>query len=554
MSAALRTLLATGLAALVRADLPVHCLRRQVAGEWRFVLGKPTANRTSCGHLKPDTEDGQPSFALVDGADAKTELVVQLESTNVARSNGKTGNWTMVYDEGFEVQLDGRVYFAFSKFTFENATMGVGKPRNISDCSKTMIGWFTDEDRAEFGCYYGEQQSATDAEAAPAVSKPHTVLAQDFVHHAAQRAMLSYDRPLDHAAQTAKVARLNRKLALLQLKWKARGMPQWNGLTLRQVNSYAGLKHRPRSSLPWPSQQPQQRRASAKSFLQRSVVERSDSLGSVPETWDWSNANGISFIEPVMDQGDCGSCYDAATMRMLTARHKINLNNTEALPWSINFPLFCSEFNQGCKGGFGFLTAKWSSDVGLIPATCMRYDTKGSCKLECDLKKELEGQKRYRAANHRYISSWYGNWAMDGEDAIKAELYRGGPLVLSFEPTEDFMFYSEGVFKSEEPKDPARKLLKNHVDYDQEWKQVDHAVVCVGYGEDDGDKYWLIQNSWGPDWGEDGFFRILRGQDESGVESIAEAADVIEDEQNGRQVDNLFAELSAAQANHLAAH
>merc|ERR1719482_1300120 len=170
------------------------------------------------------------------------------------------------------------------------------------------------------------------------------------------------------------------------------------------------------------------------SFLQRPQTKGPRS-GKVPDTWDWSNAtDGQNFLEPVMDQGDCGSCYDASTMRMLTARHKIKQNDTEALPWSINFPLFCSEYNQGCKGGYGLLTAKWSRDVGLLPATCMRYNTGGTCKLECDLD-ELKG-KRYRADNHRYVGSYYGN---SSTAEIMQEIYTNGPLVLGLEPAEDFM-------------------------------------------------------------------------------------------------------------------
>lgn len=50
-----------------------------------------------------------------------------------------------------------------------------------------------------------------------------------------------------------------------------------------------------------------------------------------------------------------------------------------------------------------------------------------------------------------------------------------------------------------------------------------HAVLLVGYGADEesGEKYWIVKNSWGTDWGEDGYFRIRRGVDECAIESMA---------------------------------
>merc|ERR1719291_962092 len=82
----------------------------------------------------------------------------------------------------------------------------------------------------------------------------------------------------------------------------------------------------------------------------------------------------------------------------------------------------------------------------------------------------------------------------------------------------------------------------------QEWERIDHAVLLVGWGEENGQKYWKLQNSWGPDWGEDGFFRIAAEENEPGIESIPEAADVVEDEQEGRQVSTFFEEQAAAAA------
>lgn len=50
--------------------------------------------------------------------------------------------------------------------------------------------------------------------------------------------------------------------------------------------------------------------------------------------------------------------------------------------------------------------------------------------------------------------------------------------------------------------------------------------MCYGWGEENGIKYWLLQNSWGKQWGENGRFRMKRGLDESSIESMAEAADI----------------------------
>merc|ERR1719478_584703 len=270
----------------------------------------------------------------------------------------------------------------------------------------------------------------------------------------------------------------------------------------------------------------------------RSFLQATAHTTKLPETFDWSNASDVDWLEPVMDQGSCGSCYAASSMRMLSVRHKIKQNDQKALPWSISMPLHCGEYNQGCKGGYGSLVSKWGEDVGLLPATCMRYNTAGTCKLECDLDK-LEG-KRFRAANHRFIGGFYGN---SSSQAMMDEIYHNGPIVVSFEPAEDFMFYSDGIYKS-----TAKPALTKESRTTQPWEQVDHAVLAVGWGVEDGKKYWLVQNSWGEDWGEDGFFRITRDEDDSGIESIPEAADVVVDENNGQRVKEFFEQMNKRSA------
>merc|ERR1719409_2639265 len=111
------------------------------------------------------------------------------------------------------------------------------------------------------------------------------------------------------------------------------------------------------------------------------------------------------------------------------------------------------------------------------------------------------------------------------------ELYQKGPMSAGIEPGDDFMFYESGIYKS-----AGTPNLMHHNPGVGEWERVDHAIVLVGWGEENGQKYWTLQNSWGPDWGEDGFFRIQMGENDSGIESIAEAVDVVEDDRHGKNV------------------
>merc|ERR1740129_2585091 len=187
-------------------------------------------------------------------------------------------------------------------------------------------------------------------------------------------------------------------LNFLQLGWRATAYDLFRGKTPRELNRFAGVKH----SRPAPNGGFRSSRAAAgaaedavatpglSSFLglrsQTSRVRRA----SASDSFDWRQQHGQDWLTPVVAQGDCGSCYTISTVHMLTARHRIASHNRSKAAFSVMFPLYCSEYNQGCDGGYGFLQSKWLEDVGLVPEKCAPFSSDpAECSAlnmpECDL-------------------------------------------------------------------------------------------------------------------------------------------------------------------------
>ena len=88
------------------------------------------------------------------------------------------------------------------------------------------------------------------------------------------------------------------------------------------------------------------------------------------------------------------------------------------------------------------------------------------------------------------------------ESHIMEEIQTNGPVEAAFSVYEDFPTYKSGVYQH-----TSGGYLGGH------------AVRMIGWGEENGVKYWLIANSWNEGWGDNGLFKILRGSDECGIES-----------------------------------
>jgi len=84
-----------------------------------------------------------------------------------------------------------------------------------------------------------------------------------------------------------------------------------------------------------------------------------------------------------------------------------------------------------------------------------------------------------------------------------------GPLYVAFTVYGDFPTYRSGVYKH-----TSGSALGGH------------AVELMGWGTEDGQDYWLIKNSWNEQWGDNGFFKIVRGSDECGIEDSVNAGEI----------------------------
>jgi cathepsin C len=453
------------LVSLAAADLPVHCLRHQVAGQWTFFMSEASPTRGKCGHTTPDSKDAQPT---VDMNTYPNQLEVRLDQPSSAMAGSDTGSWTMVYDEGFEVTVGMKNFFAFNMF--DGSEEADGEVRHYkSDCTKTQVGWY--RDGQQFGCFVAQRKaglSLARSEDEPSVYTPwEPSLLQEHVYSLEEHAK--------------KVAQINSK----QSGWKAAVYPHLLNKTHAQLNRMAGI----RRGTP-------QRHTVHPSFLQRTARVR---IENMPTDFDWHNKDGKNYVPSVVNQGSCGSCYAISAMTMLTARKRIMEDDPASEPFSTQVPLYCGEYTQGCDGGYPELVAKWGHDVALLPESCGRYDTAdGVCRVSCD-----SSQVQYKVQDYGYVGGFYGG---SKEANIMEEIYSRGPVAIAIEPKDDFMYYNSGVYEH------------SGVEFD-EWTRVDHAVTMTGWGEEDGKKYWRVQNSWGPEWGEGGSFRIRRGVDESAVEA-----------------------------------
>jgi len=287
-----------------------------------------------------------------------------------------------------------------------------------------------------------------------------------------------------------------------ELTWTARDYPEYQQKTIRDMIRRAGGRNsvKPREQL----------KAVMDKFVSKPSRQHHVGLASaLPIQWDWTNVSGVNFVSPVRDQGDCGSCYAFGTTAALEARIRIMTRSQQQTILSPQNIVSCSQYSQGCDGGFPYLVGKYGEDFQQVSEKCMPYSNTPesvSCSARCN-----NTSLFVHDTNYFYVGGYFG---ASTAQAMMEELFYSGPVAVSFEVYSDFMHYSGGVYSHKNATAYANLQMNP-------FQITNHAVNLVGYGVDNGVPFWKVKNSWGTGWGENGFFRILRGVNECAIEEMA---------------------------------
>nr|CAD7256813.1 unnamed protein product [Timema shepardi] len=216
----------------------------------------------------------------------------------------------------------------------------------------------------------------------------------------------------------------------------------------------------------------------------------SEELDKLPVYIDWRLFGAVT---PVKDQSVCGSCWSYGTTGAIEGAYF--LKTGQLLRLSTQALIDCSwgYGNNGCDGGEDYRAYQWIIKHGGLP-------------LEDEYGGYL-GQDGYCHVNSVNLTApikGFVNVTSGDNNALKVAVAKTGPISVSIDAShKTFSFYSNGIYYE---KDCGNKE-----------QNLDHSVVLVGYGNINGEDYWLIKNSWSNYWGNDGYILMSPKDNNCGV-------------------------------------
>ena len=225
----------------------------------------------------------------------------------------------------------------------------------------------------------------------------------------------------------------------------------------------------------------------------------------VPSAFDWREQRYSHCVHSIRDQGKCGGCWAEAATEVLSDRLCLATNGSITTTLSPLDLLACDKKCRGCAGGYPDKAWEYLASSGIYSDSCMPWNLSRS--LLCPLSRCQDG--RLLRNQTKYFAEKKETYSVFGD--IRSEIITNGPVEAVFRVYEDFMTYTGGIYKWS----GVGKLLGLH------------AVKLLGYGaglDNNGTSipYWIAANSWNTSWGEQGYFRIAKG--ECGIDTAVTAA------------------------------
>ena len=198
-----------------------------------------------------------------------------------------------------------------------------------------------------------------------------------------------------------------------------------------------------------------------------------------PALWDWRNVSGKNWTTPIRDQKQCGACVAFATVATIESNLEIFKRDPNLKPDLSEADLFFRGCGDCCGHGWYFTNAlKYAQASGIPDEACFPYDSDQTSSCPDRDKRVVK------------ITSWK---TLLSASQAKEWISTRGPIIAGMNVYEDFFYYEGGIYK---------------VAYGG--YMGDHAVSVVGF--DDAKGCWICKNSWGPGWGENGWFKIGYGE------------------------------------------
>jgi len=203
----------------------------------------------------------------------------------------------------------------------------------------------------------------------------------------------------------------------------------------------------------------------------------------VPDEIDWRKKGAVT---PVKDQGHCGSCWSFSATGALEGQHYRKYKKLISLSEQNLIDCSGKYGNNGCNGGLMDNAFQYIRENHGI-------DTEKSYPYEGEDDRCRYNPKTSGADDKGFVDIESGN-----EEALKKAVATVGPVSIAIDAShESFQMYAEGVYY--EPTCSSEEL--------------DHGVLIVGFGTTDkGEDYWLVKNSWGETWGDQGYVKMARNR------------------------------------------